>query len=78
MVGDPAAAVQPEPGLFAAPGPADVELEPARFASLRNLAVLYQRRGFRRKACESWERALALAPDEPTRQEIKALLVSLL
>lgn len=55
-----------------------VELEPYRFQSLRNLAVLFQRRGFRRKACEMWERALANAPDDATRREIKDLLVQLL
>jgi DNA-binding response OmpR family regulator len=55
-----------------------VDLEPDRFPVLRNLAVLYQRRGFRRKACEMWERALAQAPDEATKQEIKSVLVELL
>jgi Tfp pilus assembly protein PilF len=55
-----------------------IDLEATRFQSLRNLAVLYQRRGFRRKACEMWERALAYAPDEATRKEIKDLLVQLL
>ena len=55
-----------------------VDLEPQRFQTLRNLAVLYQRHGFRRKACEFWERALARAPDDPTRAEIKQVLVQLL
>ncbi len=55
-----------------------VDLEPGRFQTLRNLAVLYQRHGFRRKACEFWERALAQAPDDATRAEIKQVLVSLL
>ena len=55
-----------------------VDLDATRFQALRNLAVLYQRRGFRRKACELWERALAQAPDDATRQEIRALLVQLL
>jgi DNA-binding response OmpR family regulator len=55
-----------------------VDLEPERYQTLRNLAVMYQRRGFRRKSCELWERALACAPDEPTAQEIKGLLLQLL
>jgi Tfp pilus assembly protein PilF len=55
-----------------------VDLEPERYPLLRNLALLYQRRGFRRKAIEMWERALALATDEATRAEIKGILVSLL
>jgi DNA-binding response OmpR family regulator len=57
---------------------AAVDLEPAKFQTLRNLAILYQRHGFRRKSCELWERALVVAPDEPTRTEIKTLLVKLL
>ncbi|MFH0903239.1 MAG: response regulator [Pseudomonadota bacterium] len=55
-----------------------VELEPTRFSTLRNLAILFQWHGFRRKACEIWERALAQAPDEETRSEIKGILVQLL
>jgi CheY-like chemotaxis protein len=57
---------------------AAVDLEPARHQSLRNLAVLYQKHGFRRKACEVWERALAHATDEPTRVEIRNILAKLL
>jgi DNA-binding response OmpR family regulator len=55
-----------------------VDLAPDRYPVLRNLAVLYQRKGFRRKACELWERALAHAPDDEARQEIKGILVQLL
>ena len=55
-----------------------VELDSERFSALRNLAILFQRHGFRRKACEIWERALALAPDNSTRAEIKDILVQLL
>jgi DNA-binding response OmpR family regulator len=55
-----------------------VDLEPGRFQTLRNLAVLYQRHGFRRKSCEFWERALAQSPDDATRAEIKQVLVALL
>jgi Tfp pilus assembly protein PilF len=57
---------------------AAVDLEPQRHQSLRNLAVLYQKHGFRRKACEVWERALAHATDEPTRVEIRNILAKLL
>jgi DNA-binding response OmpR family regulator len=48
------------------------------FPALKNLAVLYQKAGFRNKAIETWERALRVAPDEPTRQSIKEHLVGLL
>jgi DNA-binding response OmpR family regulator len=57
---------------------AAVDLDPQRFQSLRNLAVLYQKHGFRRRACEIWERALAHAVDEPTRTEIRNILLKLL
>jgi Tfp pilus assembly protein PilF len=57
---------------------AAVDLEPQRFQSLRNLAVLYQKHGFRRRACEIWERALAHAVDEATRTEIRNILLKLL
>ncbi len=55
-----------------------VDLDPHRYQTLRNLAVLYQKHGFRRKACEVWERTIALAPDDPTRVEIRKVLLSLL
>jgi CheY-like chemotaxis protein len=48
------------------------------FPALKNLAVLYQKTGFRNKAIETWERALRVAPDEPTRQSIKEHLLGLL
>jgi CheY-like chemotaxis protein len=48
------------------------------FPALKNLAVLYQKAGFRNKAVEVWERAMRAAPDEPTRQQIKEILVGLL
>lgn len=54
------------------------ELRPRDFSTLKNLAVLYQRAGFRLKATELWERALSSAPDEATRANIKSHLVSLL
>lgn len=55
-----------------------VDLRPRDFSTLKNLAVLYQRAGFRLKASEMWERALGSAPDEATRTNIRNHLVSLL
>ena len=55
-----------------------VELQPRHFSALKNLAVVYQRAGFRRMAVDIWGRALACAPDEETRANIKEHLVSLL
>lgn len=55
-----------------------VALEPEMFVALRNLAILYQSKGFKTKAIEMWERALRCSPDEETRQHIKKHLVSLL
>src|SRR5690606_28756450 len=55
-----------------------VDLAPRNFSALKNLAVLYQRAGFKHKAIEMWERALANAPDEDTRRGIKDHLMSLL
>ncbi len=55
-----------------------VKINAGHFAALKNLAVLYQKAGFRNKAAETWERALPLAPDEPTKQGIKELLLQLL
>lgn len=48
------------------------------FPALKNLGVLYQNAGFRNKAIEMWERCLANAPDEATRQKIKEMLVAVL
>ncbi|MFW6051857.1 MAG: response regulator [Myxococcota bacterium] len=55
-----------------------VDLQPRNFHALKNLAVLYQRAGFRHKAVEMWERALGSAPDDDTRRGIKDHLMSLL
>ena len=41
------------------------------FPALKNLAVLYERVGFKWCAADTWERALSVAPDEPTRAQIK-------
>ena len=55
-----------------------VELEPTMHAAARNLALLYETQGFKRKAMEMWERALFSAPNEETGQSIKQHLVNLL
>ena len=55
-----------------------VDLQPRNFSALKNLAILYQRAGFKHKAVEMWERSLSAATDEGTRQGIKEHLMSLL
>jgi DNA-binding response OmpR family regulator len=55
-----------------------VEINGKHFPALKNLAVLYQKAGFKLKAVELWERALANAPDDGTRQGIREHLLSLL
>ena len=55
-----------------------VELDPKLFAATKNLALLYQARGFRNKAVEMWERSLAAAPNPQVREQIKQYLVSIL
>jgi regulator of sirC expression with transglutaminase-like and TPR domain len=39
---------------------------------------VYQRAGLRHKAIDAWERAMAAAPDDETRANIKEHMVSLL
>lgn len=55
-----------------------VGLSPRHFSALKNLAVVYQRAGFRHKAVEAWQRAMANAPDDETRAHIKEHMVTLL
>lgn len=55
-----------------------LDINSRHFPAVKNLAVLYQKAGFRNKAAEMWQRALSLAPDEPTRQSIKQHLLQLL
>lgn len=55
-----------------------VGLNDTFFPALKNLAVLYEKAGFVKKAVESWERALAVAPDAETHKQIKERLLSLL
>ena len=54
-----------------------VELKPDLFAPLRNLAILYQKKGFRNKAVEMWERALRCSP-EGEKEQVRAQLLKLL
>lgn len=55
-----------------------VELNPRHFPALKNLAVLYEKAGFKNKAVEMWERCVGSAPDDETRESIKAHLIRLL
>ncbi|MGC4091329.1 MAG: response regulator [Polyangiaceae bacterium] len=57
---------------------AAVESNGQHFPALKNLAILYQKAGFRNRAAEMWERALPLAPDDATRQSIRQHLLKLL
>lgn len=55
-----------------------VELNPTHFPALKNLAVLYEKAGFKNKALEMWERCVQVAPDDETRESIKAHVLRLL
>lgn len=55
-----------------------VELAPTLFPALKNLAVLYEAKGFRNKATEMWERALRECPTTEMREAIRAHLIELL
>jgi DNA-binding response OmpR family regulator len=55
-----------------------VELRPSLFAALRALAGLYEHKGFRRKAADALERAVQVAPDAATREQMRAHLLKLL
>lgn len=55
-----------------------VEVNSRHFPAVKNLAILYQKAGFRNKALEMWQRALSLAPDEETKQTIREHLLNLL
>lgn len=46
--------------------------------ALKNLAILYQKAGLRNRAVETWERALAVASEEATRQSIRQHILKLL
>lgn len=55
-----------------------LEIQSKHFASVKNLAILYQQAGFRNKAVEAWERALGAAPDDDTKKAIREHLLTLL
>lgn len=55
-----------------------VDLNPRHFPALKNLAVLYEKAGFKNKAVEMWERCVHTAPDNETRESIKAHMMRLL
>jgi DNA-binding response OmpR family regulator len=55
-----------------------VSLNSSHFPAAKNLAILYQKAGFRNKAVEMWERTHSLAPDDATRLSIKEHLLRLL
>ncbi|MCK9460989.1 MAG: response regulator [Proteobacteria bacterium] len=55
-----------------------LELAPEYFPALKNLALLYQKAGFKFKAIETWERALHHCEDDETRDGIKRHLVEML
>jgi CheY-like chemotaxis protein len=57
---------------------AAIAIEPRRYPSLRNLAIIYQRRGLRRRARGLWERAMDAAPDEASRKECRDFVLELL
>jgi DNA-binding response OmpR family regulator len=55
-----------------------VDLNPRHFPALKNLAVLYEKAGFKNKAVEMWERSMHAAADAETKESIKAHLLRLL
>jgi DNA-binding response OmpR family regulator len=55
-----------------------VGINPRHFPAVKNLAILYQKAGFKNKAAESWHKAAVIAPDDATRESVKKQLLSLL
>ena len=55
-----------------------LRVDPGQVPVLRNLAQLYERRGFRHKAIETWHRALLITTEAERRQEILKHLERLL
>jgi CheY-like chemotaxis protein len=55
-----------------------VALDPELFAAERSLAILYQRKGFKNKAIDMWERALRASPSDEVREQIRNHLKTLL
>jgi len=55
-----------------------IELNPKHFPALKNLALLYERAGFKNRAVEMWERAVHAAPDAVSKAQVKERLLALL
>jgi DNA-binding response OmpR family regulator len=55
-----------------------IELNPKHFPALKNLAVLYEKAGFKLRAIEMWERCIRFAPDAETKAQVKEHLMGLL
>jgi tetratricopeptide (TPR) repeat protein len=55
-----------------------VDLRAEFFPALRSLAALYAEKGFRRKAVETLERAMTVAPDGLARDAVRSDLLELL
>jgi len=51
---------------------------PIFFRRFKDLAIMYQKNGFKRKAIEMWERALQFCPQPELREKIKKTLMQLL
>jgi tetratricopeptide (TPR) repeat protein len=47
------------------------ELNPTAFPALKNLAVLYEKAGFKNKALDTWSRCVEAAPDAETRATVQ-------
>jgi DNA-binding response OmpR family regulator len=55
-----------------------VGINSRHFPAVKNLAIVYQKAGFKNKSAEMWHKAVVLAPDESTRESVKKQLMSLL
>lgn len=55
-----------------------IELDPDLFPAIKDLAILYQKNGFKRKAIEMWGHAIAIAPDDAIKSKMKEVLFKLL
>lgn len=55
-----------------------LRLQPRHFLVCKNLATVLQRAGFRRRANDTWERAMSVAPDDETREMIREHMIELL
>lgn len=55
-----------------------IDIDAHLFPALKDIAILYQQNGFKRKAIEMWERAAQLCTDPAMKEKIKQNLLSLL